>query len=93
MHITYDLQGVLHVFQHAVQVNLLDQLGEWHQITVPIPPSRMGLMVVKALESLKSALSELEDKDAEAKRVVQHEVVKKVERSAIPRRQVSAQAG
>ena len=51
----------------------------------------MGLMVVKMLQSLKSALSELERKEEE-KRVVKSEGPKRIERSAIPRRQVSAQA-
>lgn len=50
--------------------------------------------LVKTLESLKSALMELEEKElSKEKRVVKNEgIARKVERSAIPRRQVSATA-
>ena len=51
----------------------------------------MGLMVVKMLQSLKSALNELESKEEE-KRVIKSDGVKRIEKSAIPRRHVSAQA-
>ena len=91
MLIIYDLQGVRHVFQLGVPRNFLinqQVLGKCHLITVLCSIIHTVNGLVKTLESLKSALSELE-KEPEVERSGKTEGVKRVERSTIPRRHVS----